>query len=106
MELKLIFREILERIPDMQLAGDVEILRSNFIGGIKHMPVTYTPGARSATRRPSPPSEPRIRVARHPDAGIGREAGSRCLQPPADPGPRPRRATGGGGSPERSPQPC
>ena len=51
MELKLIFREILERIPDMRLAGDVEILRSNFIGGVKHMPVTYTPGAR---RNPGP----------------------------------------------------
>jgi len=51
MELKLIFREILERIPDMRLAGDVEILRSNFIGGVKHMPVAYTPGAR---RNPGP----------------------------------------------------
>lgn len=51
MELKLIFREILERIPDMRLAGDVEMLRSNFIGGVKHMPVTFTPGAR---RNPPP----------------------------------------------------
>lgn len=51
MELKLIFREILERIPDMKLAGNVDILRSNFIGGIKHMPVTFTAGAR---RNPSP----------------------------------------------------
>ena len=51
MELKLIFREILERIPDMQLAGNVDILRSNFIGGIKHMPVTYSTGAR---RNPGP----------------------------------------------------
>jgi cholest-4-en-3-one 26-monooxygenase len=46
MELKLIFREILERIPDMRLAGDVEMLRSNFIGGVKHMPVTYSPGVK------------------------------------------------------------
>jgi cholest-4-en-3-one 26-monooxygenase len=46
MELKLIFREILERIPDMRLAGDPQILRSNFIGGVKHMPVTYSVGAR------------------------------------------------------------
>ena len=51
MELKLIFQEILERIPDMKLAGDVEILRSNFIGGVKHMPVTFTPGAR---KNPAP----------------------------------------------------
>ena len=51
MELKLIFREIMERIPDMRLAGDVEILRSNFIGGVKHMPVTFSAGAR---RNPAP----------------------------------------------------
>jgi cholest-4-en-3-one 26-monooxygenase len=51
MELKLIFKEILERIPDMQLAGEVEMLRSNFIGGIKHMPVTYTPAAK---KNPAP----------------------------------------------------
>ncbi|MBU3700526.1 MAG: TetR family transcriptional regulator [Acidimicrobiia bacterium] len=37
--------------PDMQLAGNVDILRSNFIGGVKHMPVTYTPGAR---KNPAP----------------------------------------------------
>jgi cholest-4-en-3-one 26-monooxygenase len=44
MELRLIFEEILERIPDMKLAEEPQFLRSNFIGGIKHMPVTYTPG--------------------------------------------------------------
>jgi cholest-4-en-3-one 26-monooxygenase len=46
MELKLIFHEIARRIPDMQLAGEPDRLRSNFIGGIKHMPVTWTPGKR------------------------------------------------------------
>ena len=46
MELKLIFREILERIPDMLLTAEPSILRSNFIGGIKHMPVTFAAGAR------------------------------------------------------------
>jgi hypothetical protein len=35
----------------MQLAGNVEILRSNFIGGVKHMPVEFTAGAR---RNPAP----------------------------------------------------
>jgi cholest-4-en-3-one 26-monooxygenase len=42
MELRLIFAEILRRIPDVTLDGEVEYLRSNFIGGIKHMPVRYT----------------------------------------------------------------
>jgi cholest-4-en-3-one 26-monooxygenase len=46
MELRLIFREIVTRIPDMKIAGDVSFLRSNFIGGVKHMPVTFTPGKR------------------------------------------------------------
>ena len=39
-------QEILERMPDMQLADEPQMLRSNFIGGIKHMPVTFTPAAR------------------------------------------------------------
>lgn len=51
MELKLIFQEVLERIPDMELAGDVAMLRSNFIGGVKHMPVTYSVGAK---KNPAP----------------------------------------------------
>jgi cholest-4-en-3-one 26-monooxygenase len=46
MELRLIFEEITKRMPDMQLASEPARLRSNFIGGIKHMGVTYTPGKR------------------------------------------------------------
>ena len=45
-ELKLMFEEIATRLPDMQLAGEPDRLRSNFIGGIKHLPVTWTPGPR------------------------------------------------------------
>jgi hypothetical protein len=29
------------RLPDLALDGEVEYLRSNFIGGIKHMPVRW-----------------------------------------------------------------
>jgi cholest-4-en-3-one 26-monooxygenase len=47
MELNLIFSEILNRVPDMTSAGETEYLRSNFIGGIKHMPVQFTPSART-----------------------------------------------------------
>jgi cholest-4-en-3-one 26-monooxygenase len=43
MEMRLMFREMAKRLPDMRLAGEPSYLRSNFIGGIKHMPVTYTP---------------------------------------------------------------
>ena len=46
MELNLIFSEILRRVPDMSAAGEPEYLRSNFIGGIKHMPVQFTPSSR------------------------------------------------------------
>jgi cholest-4-en-3-one 26-monooxygenase len=46
LELRLLFEQIVTRMPDMHLAGDVERLRSNFIGGIKHIPVAFTPGAR------------------------------------------------------------
>ena len=46
MELRLIFDEILDRFDGMALAAEPERLRSNFIGGIKHMPITFTPGTR------------------------------------------------------------
>jgi cholest-4-en-3-one 26-monooxygenase len=42
LEIRVIFEEVLRRLPDMQLAGPVERLRSNFINGIKHMPVAFS----------------------------------------------------------------
>ena len=45
-ELRILFAEMLERIPDMQMTGEPDILRSNFIGGVKHMPVKFTAGKR------------------------------------------------------------
>ncbi|MFN8035870.1 MAG: cytochrome P450 [Acidimicrobiia bacterium] len=44
LEIQVLFEELLWRIPDMELAGPVERLRMNLINGIKHMPVTFTPG--------------------------------------------------------------
>ncbi len=41
MELRLIFTELVTRLPRMELDGSIEMLRSNFIGGIKHMPVRW-----------------------------------------------------------------
>jgi len=46
LEIRVMFEELLRRIPDMQPAGPVTRLRSNFINGIKHMPVAFTPTAR------------------------------------------------------------
>jgi cholest-4-en-3-one 26-monooxygenase len=48
LEIKVMFEEILKRIPDVQLAGPVRRLRSNFINGVKSMPVTFTPGKRAS----------------------------------------------------------
>ena len=45
-ELRLLFDEIVRRVPDPTLAGDPQYLRSNFLGGIKHLPVRFTPGPR------------------------------------------------------------
>jgi cholest-4-en-3-one 26-monooxygenase len=45
-ELRILFAELLERVPDMQMTADPQILRSNFIGGVKHMPVKFTAGKR------------------------------------------------------------
>jgi cytochrome P450 len=42
LELRVMFEELLSRLPDIERTGDVQRLRSNFIGGIKHMPVRYT----------------------------------------------------------------
>jgi cytochrome P450 len=42
-ELKVMFQELFRRFPDIELAGPPERLRSNFINGIKHMPVKFTP---------------------------------------------------------------
>jgi cytochrome P450 len=41
------FEEILRRMPDIELDGKVRRLRSNFINGVKEMPVKFTPGRRS-----------------------------------------------------------
>lgn len=43
LEIRVMFEELLRRLPDIELAGPVSRLRSNFIAGIKHMPVRFTP---------------------------------------------------------------
>lgn len=40
-EITAITREVLRRMPEIELAGDIERLRSNFINGIKRMPVQW-----------------------------------------------------------------
>jgi len=43
LELKVMIEEVLARLPDMELAGEVSRLRSHFVAGIKHMPVRFSP---------------------------------------------------------------
>ena len=44
-ELSLVFREMFRQLPDLELAGPPEQLNSNFVNGIKHLPVRVTPTA-------------------------------------------------------------
>jgi len=43
LEIRLIFEEILARMPDAELDGEVERLASNQLAGIKRMPIKFTP---------------------------------------------------------------
>jgi cytochrome P450 len=45
LELRVLFDELLRRLPDIAVTAPPERLRSNFINGIKHLPVTFTPAA-------------------------------------------------------------
>jgi cholest-4-en-3-one 26-monooxygenase len=42
LEIRVMFEELLNRLPDIARAGDIQRLRSNFINGIKHMPVKFS----------------------------------------------------------------
>jgi cytochrome P450 len=41
LETKVMIEELLARLPDMELAGEVSRLRSHFVAGIKHLPVRF-----------------------------------------------------------------
>ena len=44
-EIRVMFREILHRLPDLEVIGEPERLLSNFIHGIKRMQCRWTPGS-------------------------------------------------------------
>ena len=44
LEIDAILREVLTRLPDMEPAGPVEWLASNFVSGPSHLPVRFRPG--------------------------------------------------------------
>ncbi len=45
-EITSMFRQVLTRLPDLELAGPIERLNSVFIAGYRTMPVRFTPGRR------------------------------------------------------------
>jgi cytochrome P450 len=42
LEIRIMFEELLPRLADIRLAGEVRRVRSNFVNGVKEMPVTVT----------------------------------------------------------------
>jgi cholest-4-en-3-one 26-monooxygenase len=48
MEIRVLFEELALRVPRVKPAGELARLRSNFIGGIKHLPVELDAGTRVA----------------------------------------------------------
>jgi cholest-4-en-3-one 26-monooxygenase len=46
MEIRVMFEHLLDRMPDIRLNGEVERLQSQFISGVKHIPVAFTPSVR------------------------------------------------------------
>ena len=43
LEARVMLTELFRRLPDLEVAGPPERLRSNFINGIRHLPVRFTP---------------------------------------------------------------
>jgi cholest-4-en-3-one 26-monooxygenase len=43
MEIIVMFEHLLDRLPDIHVNGEVERLQSNFINGVKHLPVAFSP---------------------------------------------------------------
>jgi cytochrome P450 len=46
LELRVLFEELMRRMPDMEFAGPITRLTSNFSNELQSMPVTFTPGKR------------------------------------------------------------
>jgi cytochrome P450 len=41
MELKIMFEELLPRISDLELAGERKVVQTNFVGGLKNLPIKF-----------------------------------------------------------------
>ncbi|CAN5154063.1 cytochrome P450 [soil metagenome] len=43
LELQVVFQVLFEELPDIEAVGEPDLLRSNFLHGVKHLRATYTP---------------------------------------------------------------
>ena len=46
MEIRVMYEHLLDRMPDIRQDGDVQRLQSQFINGVKHIPVAFSPATR------------------------------------------------------------
>src|SRR6202042_3492056 len=85
MEIMVMFDRLLDRIPDIQLDGEVQRLQSNFINGTKHIPIAFAASApvggaplparagwACPTPTPPPPPPPSRPAPTHRPASISR----------------------------------
>jgi cholest-4-en-3-one 26-monooxygenase len=49
MEIRVMFEHLLDRMPEIEPAGGVQRLQSQFISGVKHIPVRFPAAARLAS---------------------------------------------------------
>ncbi|MFN5841464.1 MAG: cytochrome P450, partial [Acidimicrobiaceae bacterium] len=40
-EIKALLAELIPRVTSMQLAGEPSLMKTTFVGGLKHLPITY-----------------------------------------------------------------
>jgi cholest-4-en-3-one 26-monooxygenase len=45
MEIRVMFEHLLDRLPDVHQNGEVQRLQSQFINGVKHLPIAFAPSA-------------------------------------------------------------
>jgi cholest-4-en-3-one 26-monooxygenase len=48
LEIRIMFEHLLDRMPDIRQDGEVQRLQSQFINGVKHLPVAFSPSTRVA----------------------------------------------------------
>ena len=49
LELRVLFEELMRRVPDMQIAGPITRLTSNFSNELRSIPVSFTAGKRESS---------------------------------------------------------